>query len=61
MVTERLLASQKGLRYMELELNYNVMTYAQKTAFLHGRNGRVHILLQQIRGVDSCSLRWSGP
>jgi hypothetical protein len=29
------------------ELDYNVMTHAQKTSFVSGRNERVYILLQQ--------------
>jgi hypothetical protein len=31
-----------------VELDYHVMTYAQKTIFVYGRNGRVNILLQQL-------------
>jgi hypothetical protein len=30
------------------ELDYNVTEHAQTTIFVHGLNGQVHILLQQI-------------
>jgi hypothetical protein len=30
--------------YTPVELDYNVMAHAQKTVFVYGRNGRVHIL-----------------
>jgi hypothetical protein len=38
---------------MLVELDYNVMAHAQETIFVYGRNGRIHILLQQIWGAES--------
>jgi hypothetical protein len=40
------------------ELNYNVMAHAQKTNFMYGMNRWVHILLQQVWGVDSSAHCW---
>jgi hypothetical protein len=34
-------------------LDYNVMEHAQKTIFVYGQNGQVHILLQQTLRVRS--------
>jgi hypothetical protein len=31
-----------------VELNYNMVEHAQKTVFVYERNGRFHILLQQM-------------
>jgi hypothetical protein len=46
--------------YDLVELVYNIMAHAQETIFMYGRNGRVHVLLQQIWGVAAGSwiLRW---
>jgi hypothetical protein len=41
---------------LTVELNYNVMAHAQKTVFVYGCNGRVHILLQQEK--FSPELEW---
>jgi hypothetical protein len=37
---------------VQVDLDYNVMAYTQKTIFVNGRNGQVHILLQQIWRVE---------
>jgi hypothetical protein len=49
-----------------VELDFNVMAYAQKTAFLCRRNGQALVVLQCIRGTDGsfrcCQVvsAWSG-
>jgi hypothetical protein len=44
--------------YDLVELDYSVMAHTQETIFVYGRNGRVQVLLQQIRGVDSSVRSW---
>jgi hypothetical protein len=41
-----------------VELDYSVMAHAQKAIFVYGWKRRVHILLQQIWGVDSSARYW---
>jgi hypothetical protein len=41
-----------------VELDYNVMEHAQKTVFLYGQQGRVHILLQKVWGVSISVRCW---
>jgi hypothetical protein len=48
-----------------VDLDYSVMVHMQKIILAYGRNGRVHIFVQQIWGVDEVAagswfLRWSG-
>jgi hypothetical protein len=40
--------AEDNVRVWAVELDYIVMTHAQKIMFMYGQNGLVHILLQQI-------------
>lgn len=44
--------------YTTLRLDYNMTAYAQKTVFMYWWNGWLHILLQQIWGVDGWVPCW---
>jgi hypothetical protein len=47
--------------YDLVELDYSVMAHAQETICIYGRNGRIHVLLQQIwEGRQFNSLLASG-